>query len=244
MSFWNLKTDTYANDVQVINRQALAVELDSIQGSKIGDAKNIENLTKILITDLGIDPTILDGNLTIVSDVVNDKVTLTYNDLRKRWQCLAFLQHIRMLTKHETDDLVAVNEGALATINSTTKLVLNSTPIIRSGVTNYKLQFDTVAGYPNEANGGLDIYERMFKERLDFLTNGEISITTFGIGVDDYISGSFDNPVTPTLYTVTFDLAASTPLKVETVYEISGLVEGGIPNTYEHLKTAGAVLAA
>lgn len=243
MSFWALKTGVYNNDVLVVNYASLTILLDSIQASKIGDVGNVEELTHLLVTKLGLQSAIL-NKLTIVSNVGSDSVLLTYSNLRYPWERLAFLQHVRLITKNLSDDPTILLEIGNQTIGSTAKLVYNvADPIVQSG-SNLDLQFDVIAGYPNEAGGGLTIYEQMFKEHLAFMTNGGIDISQFGLGSDgEHITASFDVPAAPTLYKVRFDLNAASAARTEQFYQIAALCESGIANTYVELKTAGAVLA-
>lgn len=242
---WGLKTGTYATDVTVNNYASISVELDSLQASKIGDAKNEQRLVDILITDLQIDSSFLDSKLTITSDVANDKVTLDYINLREPWERLAFLQHIRLLTKQLSDDVTIIKEKLLEIINvaGANKLVLNATPIVTVGNTQVQLVFDVISGYPVDT-AGLLIYEQMFKEWVSFCTDAGIDILLFGSGADDWIMAAFDNPSTPATWTVTFDLTDGSQDKVQMVTQIIAICQAGITNTYETLKDAGAVLAA
>lgn len=242
MPFYELKTNTYATDVFVTDHQFLTIELDPIQASKYGDAKNVENITKLLVTDLGQDPAILE-KMTITANVNADTLTIEYADIRYKWERLAVLQHIRLLKNELSDDVVITKFAADAHYNAVDKLVLSSTPIVTSGNTIFQLFFDVISGYPNEAGGGLVIYEKMFKEWMAFLTDGGIDIQAFGSGAEAaHITATFDNLVTPTQWIVTFDMTAPSDEKIQDMYTMASIAMGGIPNTYHSIYDAGLSL--
>lgn len=194
MSFaYGLKTGVYDDDVSVLNYNSLQIVLDACQASKYGITTNVEDITKLLVTNLNLNSEIL-NKMTITADSSGtDTITILYQNLRLSYERLAFLQHIRLLTKQLSDDIPISKQHQLTYFSATDKLELNaSTPFETTGNTIFKFHFDVIAGYPNEAGGGLDVYEMMFKEQMCYLTNGEIDIEDFGVGdAGAHISGSF-----------------------------------------------------
>lgn len=247
---------SYAASVTVQNFNALRMELDRINASKFGDAGNEAQFLGYL-TDLLInsdDDTVLavGAELAFVHDSGADKFTITFQALKSAAQRLGFLQVVRLLgSTQNSDDPTIIAAAARQTAGlaapSLDKLVYKtplSAGILQSG-NNIDLVFlpisianDGSEDYPDGATG-LAIYEQMVLEFLYFHTAGGINLGTFaGTG---WISAAFDTPTTPTEYKITFN--ADTKAKRELTYQIAGLAEAGIPNTYKQLLAAGTVLA-
>jgi len=244
----------YATSVTVQNFNSIRMELDRINASKYGDAGNeeafLEYLERLLINTEDITALAVGTELSFAHDTGLDKFTVTFQALKSREQRMAFLQIVRFLGQQQSDDSTIVAAAARQTINlvapALDKLVYKtpaSVGVLQSG-NNIDLVFFPISianggteDYPDGATG-LDVYEQMVREFLYFHTAGGINLGTFASS--GWITGAFDTPISPTEYKITF--AADTTERRNLTYQIAGLAEAGIHNTYKQLRAAGVAL--